>query len=94
MHQVRTCYSFNVEYVERYFHMICLWQAVFRILACTTFSKRRFPTQNHIKSTSWCSLVLETLEAQMRVAVVKSPINAIDFEQEWIKWCAMRGCFL
>ena len=27
----------------------------------------------------------------MRVAMVKISIEAIDFEQVWIKWCAMKG---
>jgi hypothetical protein len=31
------------------------------------------------------------LEAQMRVAMAKIPIEAIDFEQVWVKWCAMKG---
>jgi hypothetical protein len=31
------------------------------------------------------------LEAQMRVAMEKIPIEAIDFEQAWVKWCAMKG---
>ena len=27
----------------------------------------------------------------MRVAMAKVPIEAIDFEQVWIKWCAMKS---
>ena len=30
----------------------------------------------------------------MRVAMAKIFIKAIDFEQVWVKWCAMKGCSL
>jgi hypothetical protein len=69
--------------------MTKLWQAVLVIPASTTSCERGFSTQNYIKSTLRCSLVLETLEAQMRVAMAKIPIKAIDFEQVWVKWCAI-----
>jgi hypothetical protein len=77
--------------ISRYPHMTKLWQAVLVIPASTTSCERGFSTQNHIKTTLRCSLVLETLEAQMRVAMAKIPIEAIDFEQVWVKWCAMKG---
>ena len=81
MHQAWMVYSSNLDCVERYPHMTKLWQTVLVIPARTTFCKRGFSTQNHIKSTLRCSLVLETLEAQMRVAMAKVSIEAIDFEQ-------------
>ena len=84
-------YSSNLDYVGRYPHMTKLWQAFLVILASTASCERGFSTQNHIKSTLYCSLVLETLEVQMRVATAKVPIEAIDFEQVWIKWCVMKG---
>ena len=84
-------YSSNLDYVERYPHMTKLWQIVLVILASTISCERGFSTQNHIKSTLHCSLVLETLEAQVRVAMAKILIEAIDFEQVWIKWCAMKS---
>ena len=84
-------YSSNLDYVERYLHMTKLWQIVLVILVSTTSYERGFSTQNHIKFTLRCSLILETLEAQMRVAMAKVPIEAIDFEQVWIKWCAMKN---
>ena len=77
-----------------FLHMAKLWQAVLVIPTSTTSCERGFSTQNHIKFTLWYSLVLDTLEAQMRVAMIKIPIETIDFEQVWIKWCAMRGCCL
>ena len=61
--------------------MTKLWQIDLVIPASTASYERGFSTQNHIKSTLYCSLVLETLEAQMRVAMAKVPIEAIDFEQ-------------
>jgi len=91
MHQAWMVYSSNLDYVGRYPHMTKLWQAVLVIPASTASCERGFSTQNHIKSTLRCSLVLETLEAQMRVAMAKIPIEAIDFEQVWVKWCAMKG---
>ena len=72
-------YSSNVDYVERYPHMTKLWQAI--LVICASICERGFSTQNHIKSTLWCSLVLETLEAHMRVAMAKIPMEAIEFEQ-------------
>ena len=68
-----------------------LWQTVLIIPASTASFERGFSTQNHIKSTLRCSLVLETLEAQMKVAMAKVPIEAIHFEQVWIKWCVMKS---
>jgi len=65
--------------------MTKLWQAAIIILASTTSCERGFSTQNHIKFTLRSSLVLETLEAQMRVAMAKIPIENIDFEQVWVK---------
>ena len=84
-------YSSNLDYVERYPHMTKLWQIVLVIPTSTASYETGFSTQNHIKSTLRCSLVLETLEAQMGVAMAKVPIEAIDFEQVWIKWCAMKS---
>ena len=84
-------YSSNLDYVGRYLHMSKLWQIVLVIPVNTASCERGFSTQNHIKSTLRCSLVLETLEIQMRVAMAKVPIEAIDFEQVWIKWCAMKS---
>ena len=80
MHQVWMVFSSNVDYVERYLHITKLWQSILVILASTTFCERGLSTQNHIKSTLQCSLVLEILEAQMRVAMAKISIEAIDFE--------------
>ena len=57
-----------------------LWQVSCN-LASTTSCERRVSTQNHIKSSLWCSLVLETFEAQMIVAMVEISREAIDFEQ-------------
>ena len=91
MHQAWMVYSSNLDYVGRYLHMTKLWQTVLVIPASTASCERGFSTQNHIKSTLRCSLVLETLEAQMRVAMAKVPIEAIDFEEVWIKWCAMKS---
>ena len=87
-------YSYNVDYVGRYAHMTKLWQAILVIPTSTASCERGFFTQNHIKSTLWCNLVLETLEAQMRIAVAKILVEAIDFEQVWIKRCATKGCRL
>ena len=81
MHQAWIVYSSNVDYIERYLHMTKLWQVVLVIPTSTTSCERGFFTQNHIKSTLRCSLVLETLKAQMKVAMAKIPIEAIDFEQ-------------
>ena len=81
MHQAWMVYSSNLDYVGRYPHMTKLWQIVLVIPTSTTSCERRFSTQNHIKFTLRCSLVLETLETQMRVAMTKVPIKAIDFEQ-------------
>ena len=73
-------YASNMDYVGRYFHMTKLWpQDVFIIPAITTFCKRGFSIQNHIKSILWCSLVLETYEN------CNGNIEAIDFKQVWIK---------
>lgn len=83
MHHAWLVYSSNLDYVGRYPNIIKLWQVV--------IIERGFSTQNHIKSTLRSSLVLETLEAQMRVAMAKIPIENIDFEQVWVKWCDMRG---
>ena len=91
MHQAWMVYSSNLDYVGRYLYMTKLWQTVLVIPASTASCERGFLTQNHIKSTLRCSLVLETLEAQMRVAMAKVPIEAINFEQVWIKWCAMKS---
>ena len=60
MHQAWMVYSFNVDYVERYPHMTQLWQAIHVIIASTASCERGFSTQNHIKSTLQCSLVLKT----------------------------------
>ena len=78
-------YSFNMNNGERYPHMTKLWQVVLVNPASITSCVKRFSTQNHLKSTLRCRLVLETLQAQMRVAMAKIPIEAIDFEQVWIK---------
>ena len=43
-------YSSNVDYVERYPHMIKLWQVVLVIFASIAFYERGFSTQNRIKS--------------------------------------------
>ena len=91
MHQTLMVYSSNLDYFGKYPHMTKLWQVVIVIPTSTASCERGFSTQNHIKSTLRCSLVLETLEAQMRVAMAKIPIEAIDFEQVWVKWCAMKG---
>lgn len=91
MHHAWLVYSSNLDYVGRYPNMTKLWQAVIIIPASTASCERGFSTQNHIKSTLRSSLVLETLEAQMRVAMAKIPIENIDFEQVWVKWCDMRG---
>ena len=84
-------YSSKVDYIGRYLHMTKLWQAILIIPTKTTSCERRFFTQNHIMSTLWCSLVLKTFEAQMKVAIAKVTIEAIDFEQVCIKWCVMKG---
>ena len=94
MHQTWMVYSSNVDYIGRYPHLTKLWQAILVILASTTSCYKGFSTQNHIKSTLWCSEVLETLEAQMRIAMAKISIGPVDFEQIWIKLCAIKGCHL
>jgi len=78
MYQALMVYSSNLDYVGRYPHMIKLWQAILVNPASTVSCERGFSTQNHIKSTLRCSLVLETLEAQMRVTMAKIPIEACE----------------
>ena len=91
MHETWTFYSSNMDHVGRYCHMTSLWQAILVIPACMISCEKGISTQNHIKFTLEYNLVLETLEAQMKVAMVKIPIDAIDFEQVWVKWYAMKG---
>lgn len=67
-------YSSNLDYIERYPHMTKLWQSIFVIPTSTTFCEKGYSTQNHIKFTLRYSLVSETLEAKMRVAIAKIPI--------------------
>ena len=84
MHQAWMVYSSKVDYVVgRYLHMTKLWQAILvipTIIASCNSCEREFFTQNYIKSILSCSLVLETLETKMKVAMAKIPIEAIDFE--------------
>ena len=65
--------------------MTKLWQVVLVIPIGIASCERGFSTLNHIMSTIRCNLVFETLEAQMRVAMAKISMEAIDFEQIWIK---------
>ena len=51
--------------------------------ASTTSCERRFSTQNHIKSFGRCALNISTLEALMRIAMAKIPMESIDFENIW-----------
>ncbi len=91
MHQAWTIYSSNVEYIGRYPHITSLWQAVLTIPASTASCERGFSTQNHIKSSLRCSLNLKTLEAEMRIAMAQIPIECMNFEEVWAKWCDMKG---
>ena len=71
--------------------MTISWHAILVISTIMASCERGLEsTQNHIKSTLWCSLVLETLEAQMRIAMAKICIKAIEFEQVWIKKCVIK----
>ena len=48
--------------------------------------ERGFSTQNHIKSSGRCALNISTLEALMRIAMAKIPMESFDFEDIWERW--------
>ena len=60
------------------------------LLASTTSCKRVFLTQNHIKSFGKCALNISILETLMRIAMAKTPMNPLDFENIWERWIRIK----
>ena len=63
---------------------------VLTLPASTATCERGFSTQNHIKSSGRCALNISTLEALMRIAMAKIPIQSLDFEDIWERWMSVK----
>ena len=63
---------------------------VLTLPASTATCERGFSTQNHIKSSGRCALNISTLEALMRIAMAKIPMESLDFEDIWERWMSVK----
>ena len=90
MHHAWSIFASIEDYSSRFPYMIQLWQVELTLLANTTSCEEGFSTQNHLKSFGRCALNINTLEALMRIAMAKIPMEALDFENIWKKWMHMK----
>ena len=90
MHHAWSIFASTDDYLSRFLHMTQLWQVVLTLLASIATCERGFSTQNHIKSSGRCALNISTLEALMRIAMAKIPIESLDFEDIWKRWMSVK----
>jgi hypothetical protein len=63
------------DYLSKFPHMTQLWKVILTLLASTTSCERGFSTQNLVKSSGRCALNITTLDALMRIAMAKIPME-------------------
>jgi hypothetical protein len=70
--------------------MTQLWQVILTLPASIASCERGFSTQNLIKSSGRCALNITTLDAFMRIAMAKIPMESLDFEAIWESWMSVK----
>jgi hypothetical protein len=58
--------------------------------ASTTSCERGFSTQNLITSSGRCAPNITTLDALMRIAMAKIPMESLDFQDIWERWMSVK----
>ena len=90
MHHAWAIFASTEDYLSRFPHMTQLWQVILTLPASTTSCERGFSTQNLIKSYGRCALNITTLDALMRIAMAKIPMESLDFEDIWERWMSVK----
>jgi hypothetical protein len=90
MHHAWAIFASTEYYLSRHPHMTQLWQVILTLPASTASCERGFSTQSLIKSFGRCALNITTLDALMRTAMVKIPMESLDFEDIWERWMSVK----
>jgi len=90
MHHAWAIFASTEDYLSRFPHITQLWQVILTLPASTTSCERGFWTQNLIKSFGRCALNITTLDALMRIAMAKIPMESLDFEDIWERWMSVK----
>jgi hypothetical protein len=90
MHHSWAIFASTEDYLSKFPHMTQLWQVILTLPASTTSFERGSSTQNLIKSSGRCALNITTLDFLMRIAMVKIPMESLDFEDIWERWMSVK----
>jgi len=83
MHHAWAIFASTEDYLSIFPHVTQLWQVIFTHPASIASCERGFSTQNLIKSSGRCALNITSLDALMRIAMAKTPMEFLDFEDIW-----------
>ena len=89
MHHAWAIFASTEDYLSIFPHMTQLWQVILTLPAGTTSCERGFSTQNLIKFYGRCALNITTLDALMRIAMAKIPMESLDFEDIGERWMSV-----
>jgi hypothetical protein len=90
MHHAWAIFAYTEDYLSIFSHMTQLWQVILTLPASTSSCERGFLAQNIIKSSGRCALNITILDALMRIAMVKIPMESLDFEDIWERWMSVK----
>ena len=90
MHHVWSIFASTDDYLSKFLHMTQLWQVVLTLPASIATCEKEFSIQNHIKSSGRCTLNISTLEALMKIAMAKIPMESLDSKDIWERWMSVK----